>query len=78
MATPSQEFGWSTLLPILLGVGLMLWLAWFWRTQEPRTPVSAMAGASMLTARSCPAGQIPRSMLRTLDTGIVVDDTGER
>lgn len=78
MAAPAQSFGWSTILPILLGILAMLWLAWLWRTQEPRSPVAGMAGAGILTARSCPAGQIPRSMLRTLDTGVVVDDTGER
>ena len=67
--------GWGMLLPVLLGILAMMWLAWFWRTayQPSRMPVAA---AETVVARSCPPGQMPKSMINILEPSgsIIIDE----
>jgi len=67
--------GWGMLLPVLLGILAMLWLAWLWRTgYQPGAMPPASSQA--VVARACPAGQMPRSMLNILEPSgsIIVDE----
>ncbi len=80
VASPSHDedvggIGWGMLLPVLLGILAMLWLAWFWRTgyQPSAMPTAA---TQTVVARACPAGQMPKSMLNILEPSgsIIVDE----
>lgn len=80
VASPSQDeeiggMGWGMLLPVLLGILAMLWLAWFWRTayQPSAMPTAA---TQTVVARACPAGQMPKSMLNILEPSgsIIIDE----
>ena len=68
-------FGWGTILGILAGIVAMLLLAWLWRTDYKPSGIP-VANAGAVIAKTCPAGQMPRSMLNILEPGGIVDDTG--
>ena len=66
------------MMAVSLAVGAMLILAWAFRSQPAATApgmMPAIANASLAPA-ACPAGTVPRSMLRVLEPGPVTDDTG--
>ena len=80
VASPSHDediggMGWGMLLPVLLGVLAMLWLAWFWRTGY-QPSVMPTASTEPVLARACPPGQMPKSMLNILEPSgsIIVDE----
>lgn len=67
--------GWGMLLPVLLGILAMLWLAWLWRTGY-QPSVMPTAATQTVVARACPAGQMPKSMLNILEPSgsIIIDE----
>lgn len=74
--------GWHILGPILGGVALMMLLAWVFRSEQVATsgmPAIGNAQLAPVFSETCPAGQIPRSLLntRTLRPGPIEDDTSE-
>ena len=76
-ATLAEEaLGFSTLMGVGVAIGAMLFLAWVFRSQ-PAPPTNgglpAIANAQMPT--TCPAGTVPRSMIRVLEPGQIIDDT---
>jgi hypothetical protein len=65
------------MMAVSLAIGAMLILAWAFRSQPAVTApgmMPAIANASMAPA-ACPAGTVPRSMLRVLEPGPITDDT---
>lgn len=67
--------GWGMLLPVLLGILAMLWLAWFLRTGYTPSATPYAAAETVIT-RTCPPGQIPASMLNILEPSgsIAIDE----
>lgn len=79
-ATLAEEaLGWGTMAAVGTAIFAMLILAWAFRSQPVTKQfgvVSAPAIAnSRLAIESCPAGTVPRSMLRVLEPGPIFDDT---
>ena len=73
-----EALGFGTIMAVSLAIGAMLILAWAFRSQPAVTApgmMPAIANASLAPA-ACPAGTVPRSMLRVLEPGPVIDDTG--
>lgn len=72
-----EAVGWGMMMAVCLAIGAMLILAWVFRS-VPATPgmggLPAIANASMVPA-ACPAGTVPRSMLKVLEAGPIIDDT---
>ncbi len=73
-----EALGWSTLAAVGIAIAAMLILAWVFRSQ-PASPLKvaslpAIANAS-LELEACPAGTVPRSLLRVLEPGPIIDDT---
>ena len=68
--------GW--VVPAILAmIGLMLVFGWINRS-EPRSGPAIANAIPMTQMRAvCPAGQMPASLLRTLDHGQIIDDTEE-
>ncbi len=76
-ATLAEEArGFSTLMGVGVAIGAMLFMAWVFRSQ-PAPPairgLPAIANAQMPV--TCPAGTVPRSMIRVLEPGEIIDDT---
>ena len=72
-----EALGWSTLAAVCVAIGAMLILAWVFRSQPAvggQGGLPAIANASLAPA-ACPAGTVPRSMLRVLEPGPIIDDT---
>jgi hypothetical protein len=72
-----EALGFGTMMAVSLAIGAMLILAWAFRSQPATMAHGAMpaiANASM-TPAACPAGTVPRSMLRVLEPGPIIDDT---
>ncbi|MBK8199814.1 MAG: toll/interleukin-1 receptor domain-containing protein [Acidobacteria bacterium] len=72
-----EALGWGTMIAVCVAIFAMLILAWVFRS-VPATPgmggMPAIANASMIPA-ACPAGTVPRSMLKVLEPGPIIDDT---
>jgi hypothetical protein len=73
-----EALGWSTLAAVGIAIAAMLILAWVFRSQ-PASPMKvssmpAIANASQELG-ACPAGSVPRSLLRILEPGPIIDDT---
>ena len=63
-------------IPAILGlIGLMLLFGWMNRSDPLRGPAIANAIPAAQMAAACPAGQMPASLLRTLETGPIINDT---
>lgn len=72
-----EALGFGTMMAVSLAIGGMLILAWAFRSEPaPSGPLlqPAIANAS-LTPEACPAGTVPRSLLRVLEPGPITDDT---
>jgi hypothetical protein len=72
-----EALGFGTIMAVSLAIGAMLILAWAFRSQPAATApgmVPAIANASLAPA-ACPAGTVPRAMLRVLEPGPIIDDT---
>jgi hypothetical protein len=69
--TPERDFypdrssgsGWAMLVPVLIGVAGMMAAGWFYRTSPVQTGSSGGPGTIRNVVKSCPAGQVPRSLL---------------
>jgi len=65
------------MIAVCVAILAMLILAWVFRS-VPAAPgmggMPAIANASMVPA-ACPAGTVPRSMLKVLEPGPIIDDT---
>lgn len=73
-----DALGWGTLAAVGAAIFAMLVLAWAFRSQQATTPLGLSGPAianSRLAIESCPAGTVPRSMLRVLEPGPIIDDT---
>ncbi len=71
-----DALGFGTMMAVGVAIAAMLILAWVFRSQPaPMAPgaMPAIANASMPVA--CPAGTVPRSMLRVMEPGPIIDDT---
>jgi TIR domain len=72
-----DALGWGTLTMVGLAIGAMLLMAWAFRSQT----VSPLQGSlpaianARLVPNACPAGTVPRAMLRVLEPGTIIDDT---
>tara|TARA_R110000787_G_scaffold14647_9_gene45074 strand:- start:1358 stop:2266 length:909 start_codon:yes stop_codon:yes gene_type:complete len=80
-ADADMGIGWGTIGGIVVAIGAMLVLAWVFRSQ-PLTPDMRASmpaiGNSTPVAMTCPAGQVPRSLVnQVLQPGAIVDDTAE-
>lgn len=72
-----EAVGFGTIMAVSLAITGMLILAWAFRSEPaPGGPVlqPALANAS-LAAEACPVGTVPRSLLRVLEPGAIIDDT---
>lgn len=73
-----EALGWGTMTAVGAAILAMLILAWAFRTQPAAKPFGVASPAianSRLAIESCPAGTVPRSMLRVLEPGPIIDDT---
>jgi len=71
-----DALGFGTMMAVGVAIAAMLILAWVFRSQPASMAPGAMpaiANASMPVA--CPAGTVPRSMLRVMEPGPIIDDT---
>lgn len=73
-----EALGWGTMAAVGTAIFAMLILAWAFRSQPAAGPVGVSSPAianSRLAIEACPAGTVPRSMLRVLEPGPIIDDT---
>jgi hypothetical protein len=73
--------GWGTIGGICVAIFGMLFLAWIFRSEPispaTRAPMPAIGNATA-SAITCPAGQVPSSLVNNiLQPGVIVDDTQE-
>ncbi len=77
LETDNPSEGTATLRGVCGAIGLMMLAGWFVRS-EPIAPVvrtAALPAIANAQFPSCPAGQVPESLVRTLEHGTIVDDT---
>ncbi|MFN7178048.1 toll/interleukin-1 receptor domain-containing protein [Hyphomonas sp.] len=78
-ATMAEEaLGMGTMAAVGTAIFAMLILAWAFRSQPAAGPAGISSPAianSRLAIEACPAGTVPRSMLRVLEPGPIIDDT---
>tara|TARA_R110002020_G_scaffold309301_1_gene525123 strand:+ start:275235 stop:276143 length:909 start_codon:yes stop_codon:yes gene_type:complete len=80
-ADADMGIGWGTIGGIMVAIAAMLVLAWVFRSQpltpEMRASMPAISNGTAV-ALTCPAGQVPRSLVnQVLQPGAIVDDTAE-
>jgi hypothetical protein len=73
-----EAIGWGMIAAVGAAIAAMLILAWVFRSQPaamaPGVAMPAIGNASFVPA-ACPAGTVPRAMLRVLEPGPIIDDT---
>lgn len=73
-----EAIGWGMMAAVGAAIAAMLILAWVFRSQPaataPGVGMPAIGNASLVPA-ACPAGTVPRAMLRVLEPGPIIDDT---
>ena len=77
-ALAEDALGWGTMAAVGAAIFAMLILAWAFRSHPATTPAGLSGTAianSRLAIEACPAGTVPRSMLRVLEPGPIIDDT---
>lgn len=77
-ALADEALGWGTIAAVGTAIFAMLILAWAFRSQPTGAPMGGSLPAianSRLAIEACPAGTVPRSMLRVLEPGPIIDDT---
>jgi len=75
-ALAEEALGFGTMLAVGVAIAAMLILAWVFRSQPATTVPGALpAIANAAIPAGCPAGTVPRSMLRVMEPGPITDDT---
>jgi hypothetical protein len=73
-----DALGWGTMAAVGTAIAAMLVLAWVFRSQPAALPAGVSSTAianSRFAPAACPEGTVPRSMLRVLEPGPIIDDT---